>query len=151
MSEGSSRDIDATINDWAALVSVNKPGFTHRPDHQLVAALEDVARMVEVIAELNAVGIDNDQITVLYGPSGRAVLDITGSGHGPWTHVVRSVQRLGYDGNSLAVYDEDLQRGAAIVHIAVMHAKTPQVVELLQRQQFRHIGYFGAGTFEQFR
>jgi hypothetical protein len=150
-SESTGFDADVEADLRAGLKSVNDDHFVHRPDHQLVAVLDDPAGMARLTADLLSDGISLEQIRVLYGPVGRDVLDISGSRHGHWSHLVRTVQRLGYDGNTLAKYDEALKAGHVIVHVSVPKSHVAANVDLLRRHQLREISYFGSGTFEQFR
>jgi hypothetical protein len=153
MTDSGKTDFDADVEAKlrAGLKSVNEDHFIHHPDHQLVAVLDNPALMAELTTDLLANGVSLEQIQVLYGPTGRDVLDISGIRHGHWSHLVRTVQRLGYDQNTLVNYDEALKNGHVVVHVSVAKSQVPAHVELLKRHQLREISYFGSGTFEQFR
>lgn len=135
----------------ATLRSVNDDRFVHHPDHQLVAVLEEPSQMSSLADDLASSGVGPEKIRVLYGPAGRAVLDVSGCRHGHWSHLVRTLQRLGYDENTLAGYDEALKNGHVVVHVEVPRSHVAPNVEVLRRHQLREIGYFGASSFEQFR
>ena len=154
MPESERTDADAASvekNLIDSSISANRDQFRHRPSHQLVAVLDDLSQMPTLTTALKALGVSLGQVGVLYGPDGRDVLDVTGSLHGRWSHLVRTLQRLGYDGNTLVNYDEALKQGHVVVHLAIPAAQLSPVVDLLRRHHLSEIGYFGAGTFEQFR
>jgi hypothetical protein len=64
--------------------------------------------------------------------------------------IVRSFQRLGYDEETLEVYDEALRDGELVLHVPARPADSARIAALLQRHQVHGVGYFGPGTFEQF-
>ncbi len=63
---------------------------------------------------------------------------------------LRTLQRLGYDGTTLAIYDEALGDGDLVLHVPVRPKDRSRIVALLQRHGVHDVGYFGPGTFEQF-
>ena len=77
-------------------------------------------------------------------------MDGHGRYHGLRGRIVRAFQRLGYDGTTLAIYDEALRRGDLPLQVPVGPAGRRRVVALLQRHDVHDLGYFGPGTFEQF-
>ncbi len=70
--------------------------------------------------------------------------------HGLRGRVVRTLQRLGYDGTTLAIYDEALADGDLLLRVPVRPADRTRIAALLQRHGVHDLGYFGPGTFEQF-
>jgi hypothetical protein len=70
--------------------------------------------------------------------------------HGLRGRVVRTLQRLGYDGATVAIYDEALGDGDLLLRVPVRPADRYRIVALLQRHRVHDLGYFGPGTFEQF-
>ena len=62
---------------------------------------------------------------------------------------MRTLQRLGYDDTTLAIYDEALRHGDLVLHVPVRHRDRQRIAALLQRHQVHDLGYFGPGTFEQ--
>ena len=63
---------------------------------------------------------------------------------------MRAFQRLGYDQETLEVYDEALRNGELVLHVPARPADGARIAALLQRHQAHDLGYFGPGTFEQF-
>ena len=63
---------------------------------------------------------------------------------------MRAFQRLGYDQESLEIYDEALRDGELVLHVPVRPADSARIAALLQRHHVHDVGYFGPGTFEQF-
>ena len=87
---------------------------------------------------------------ILCGEQGARILDAHGRYHGLRARIVRAFQQLGYDGNTLAVYDEALGHGELVLHVPAPPADHSRIAALLQRHQVHDVGYFGPGTFEQF-
>ena len=63
---------------------------------------------------------------------------------------MRAFQRLGYDGTTLAIYDEALRDCDLLLQVPVRPADRHNVAGLLQHHHVHDLGYFGPGTFEQF-
>ena len=57
---------------------------------------------------------------------------------------------FGYDGTTLAIYDEALRKGDLLLHVPVRPRDRSRIAALLQRHGVHDVGYFGPGTFEQF-
>ena len=64
--------------------------------------------------------------------------------------IVRAFQRLGYDGETLEIYDEALRDSELVLHVPARPTDSARIAALLQRHQVHGVGYFGPGTFEQF-
>ena len=77
-------------------------------------------------------------------------MDAHGRYHGLRARIVRAFQRLGYDETTLEIYDEALRKGDLLLQVPAQPAQRRRVVELLQHHHVHDLGYFGAGTFEQF-
>jgi hypothetical protein len=63
---------------------------------------------------------------------------------------VRTLQRLGYDETTLAIYDETLRDGDLLLRVPARPAERRGIAALLQRHHVHDVGYFGPGTLEQF-
>ena len=63
---------------------------------------------------------------------------------------MRAFQRLGYDEETLEIYDEALRDGELVLHVPARPADSARIAALLLRHQVHDVGYFGPGTFEQF-
>ena len=63
---------------------------------------------------------------------------------------MRAFQRLGYDEETLELYDEALRDGELVLHVPARPAHSACIAALPQRHQIHGVGYFGPGTFEQF-
>lgn len=69
--------------------------------------------------------------------------------YGLRARIVRALQRFGYDGTTLAIYNEALRDGG-LLRVPARHADRQRVAALLQRHPVHDLGYFGPGAFEQF-
>ena len=122
----------------------------HRPIYHVVGLLTDKPQISAISRDLESAGVDVAAVEILCGERGAAILDEHGRYHGLRGRVVRTIQRLGYDGTILALYDEALRDGDLLLRVPVRPAGRCRVVELLQHHQVHDVGYFGPGTFEQF-
>jgi hypothetical protein len=129
---------------------INVDHFYHRPVYNVVGLLTDKSQLPAISSELRSAGVDVAAVEVLCGGQGARILDEDGRYHGLRGRVVRTLQRLGYDGTTLAIYDEALGDGDLVLHIPVRPKDRSRIVALLQRHGVHDVGYFGPGTFEQF-
>jgi hypothetical protein len=127
---------------------INVDHFYHRPTYNVVGLLTDKSEIPAISADLESAGINVAAVEILCGEQGVRNLDQDGRYQGLRARIVRAVQRFGYDGTTLAIYDEALRDGDLLV--PVRHADRQRIAELLQRHQVHDLGYFRPGTFEQF-
>lgn len=100
--------------------------------------------------ELASAGVDVSAVEILCGEQGARILDAHGRYHGLRARIVRAFQQIGYDENTLAIYDEALGHGELVLHVPSPPADRDRIAGLLHRHQVHDVGYFGPGTFEQF-
>ena len=129
---------------------INVDHFYHRPIYHVVGLLTDKAEISAISRDLDSAGVDVAAVEILCGERGAAILDEHGRHHGLRGRVVRAFQRLGYDGTTLAIYDEALSSGDMLLQVPVRPAQRRRIAELLQHHHVHDLGYFGPGTFEQF-
>ena len=129
---------------------INVDHFYHRPVYHVVGLLTDKPEISAISRELGSAGVDVAAVEILCGERGAAILDEHGRYHGLRGRVVRAFQRLGYDGTTLALYDEALRDGDLLLQVPVRPADRYHITAALQRHQVHDVGYFGPGTFEQF-
>jgi hypothetical protein len=124
--------------------------FYHRPTYHVVGLLTDQSQIPAISAELRSAGVDVAEVEILCGEQGARILDEHGCYHGLRARVVRTLQRFGYDEETLELYDEALRNGDLLLRVPVRPDGRRGIVGLLQRHQVHDVGYFGRGTFEQF-
>jgi hypothetical protein len=113
----------------------------------VAALLPDRQSVESALGDLPA-GIDTEHVRILFGEEGARILDRTGAEHGFLTHFVRALQSLGYDQNILAVYDEGLRSGLALMTVPCPPVRRYEVGNVLRARGAHSIIYFGAGTAE---
>jgi len=118
---------------------VNVDHFYHRPVYNVVGLLTERSEIPAISGELESAGVDVAAVEILCGEQGARILDEHGRYHGLRGRVVRTLQGFGYDGTTLAIYDEALRKGDLLLLAA-----------LLQRHGVHDMGYFGPGRFQQF-
>ena len=129
---------------------VNVDHFCHRPVYNVVGLLTEKAEIPPISSDLRSAGVDVAAVEILCGEQGARILDEDGRYHGLQGRVVRTLQRMGYDGTTLAIYDEALRHGDLVLHVPVRPKDRGRIAALLQRHGVHDVGYFGPGTFEQF-
>jgi hypothetical protein len=144
--------LEAVAQWWGRLAVsehvVNVDHFIHRPVAAVTALLPDRQSVESALGDLQSVGFDAAHARILDGEEGARILDITGTEHGFRTEFVRAVQSLGYDQNTLAVYDEGLRSGQALMTVPCAPARRYEVGGLLRAHGAHALVYFGAGTSE---
>lgn len=129
---------------------INVDRFYHRPTYHVVGLLTGKSQIAAISAELRSAGVDVAAVEILCGEQGARILDEHGRYHGLRARVVRTLQRLGYDQETLEIYDEALRHGDLVLHVPARPADRRRIAALLQRHQVHDVGYFGRRTFEQF-
>jgi len=129
---------------------INVDHFYHHPIYHVVGLLTEHSEIQAISRELESAGVDVAAVEILCGEQGAHILDMDGRYHGLRGRVVRTLQRLGYDGTTLAIYDEALTDDDLLLRVPVRPADRTRIAALLQRHGVHDLGYFGPGTFEQF-
>ena len=129
---------------------INVDRFYHRPVYHVVGLLTEKSEIPAISRELESAGVDVAAVEILCGEQGAPILDEHGRYHGLRGRVVRAFQQLGYDEETLEIYDEALGHGDLLLHVPARPADRYRIAALLQRHQVHDVGYFGPGTFEQF-
>lgn len=88
---------------------INVDHFYHRPTDDVGGLLTDESQIAAISADLESAGIDVAAVEILCGEQGVRILDEDGRYHGLRVRIVRALQRFGYDGTTLAIYDEALR------------------------------------------
>src|SRR5215469_2999745 len=68
--------------------------FISYPTSRVGGIIDNVGDAQSALDDLKAAGFTPDDIRVLTGEEGARRIDVKGDEHGPWAHVVRSVQEL---------------------------------------------------------
>ena len=129
---------------------VNVDHFYHRPVYNVVGLLTEKSEIPAISSELESAGVDVAAVKILCGEQGARILDEYGRYHGLRARIVRTLQGFGYDGTTLAIYDEALRKGDLLLHVPARPKDRSRIAVLLQRHGVHDVGYFGPGTFEQF-
>ena len=129
---------------------INVDHFQHRPIYHVVGLLTNKSQIPAVSADLRSAGVDIAAVEILCGEQGARILDKDGRYHGLRGRVVRTLQRLGYDQETLEIYDEALSDGDLVLQVPARPEDSRRIAALLQRHEVHDVGYFGPGTFEQF-
>ena len=130
-------------------VQFNIDHFYHHPTHHLVGLLTEKSEVPAIRRVLESAGVDLAGVEILCGERGAAILDEHGLYHGLRGRIVRAVQRLGYDQETLETYDEALRHGDLLMRIPAPPVDRYRIAALLQLHQVHHMGYFGREWFEQ--
>ena len=116
----------------------------------MVGLLSERSEVQALSRDLASAGVDVAAVEILCGEQGARILDAHGRYHGLRARIVRAFQQLGYDGTTLAIYDEALGHGELVLHVPAPPADRSRIAALLRSHQVHDVAYFGPGTFEQF-
>ncbi len=126
----------------------NVDKFRHKPVHAVSALLPDEQSTVAACQDLDNAGFEVTQAQILRGEEGARILDSRGTQHGYAAHLVRILQRLGMDENSLDVYDEALRHGETLISIPCASDSARDVAYILENHGGHAMFYWGRGTRE---
>ena len=126
---------------------INVDEFRHRPVKEIAALLPERA-VRAVIEDLRDANVDISEVRVLHGEQGAQILDPSGTEHGFATRIVRWLQNLGYDQNILAVYEETLEKGEALITVPCAPEDRHRLSQLMIARGAHGVIYFGPGTAE---
>ena len=93
---------------------INVDHFYHRPAYHVVGLLPGQSEIPALSRELASAGVDVSAAEILCGEQGARILDAHGRYHGLRARIVRAFQQIGYDENTLAIYDEALGHGELV-------------------------------------
>jgi hypothetical protein len=150
--EGAPRLCEALLQGWGtgsvSEYAVNVDHFIHRPVAAVTALLPDWQSVESALGDLQSGGFDTEHARILLGEEGARILDRAGAEHGFHAGLVRALQSLGYDQNILAVYDEGLRSGQALVTVPCAPIKRYEVGNGMRARGAHAIIYFGVGAAE---
>src|SRR3954468_24860024 len=150
--EGAPQLCQALLQGWGRRAvsehAVNVDHFIHRPVAAVTALLPDWQSVESALGDLQSAGFDAEHARILLGKDGARILDIMGTEHGFWRGLERALQSMGYDENILAVYDEGLRSGQALMTVPCAAARRYEVGNVLRARGAHSIIYFGASTAE---
>ena len=127
---------------------VNVDYFIHRPVTAVTALLPDLQSVESALSDLQFAGFEAEHARLLQGQEGARILDIMGTEHGFWRGLERAMQTLGYDQNILAIYDEGLRSGQALMTVPCASDVRYEIGNVLRACGAHAIIYFGVGTAE---
>ncbi|HJT96364.1 MAG TPA: hypothetical protein VJ777_31175 [Mycobacterium sp.] len=128
---------------------VNQSDFVATYKNSVVAIIPD-GRVVESSAALAKVGVDLTRVDVLQGEIGAHILDFDGVEHGPWAHLVRTLQKLGTASNERENFAWALRNGESVIIIPVHNQVTADIsARILEEHGGRRIVHFGKHAAEQ--
>src|SRR5215469_11841842 len=94
---------------------INVDHFYHRPVFHVVGLLTENSEIPAISNDLTSAGVDVTAVEILCGEQGARILDEHGRYHGLRGRIVRAFQRLGYDQETLEIYDEALREGELVL------------------------------------
>jgi hypothetical protein len=128
---------------------LNQADFVAVQHNKVVAIVPD-GHLDESTTALAQVGVDLGQVDVLQGEIGACILDFDGTEHGPWAHLVRTVQKLGTASNERENYAAALRGGEAVIIVPVHQGiEVDACSRVLAEHGCRRIIHFGKYAVEQ--
>lgn len=95
---------------------INPDTFKWSQTNAVTAILPHDA-LARCLAGLATTGVDVTDVAVLEGDKGQSILDVEGTEHGFWAHVLRSLQKLGSASNERENYSDALGQGKIVLSV----------------------------------
>lgn len=123
--------------------------FTSYPVDHIIFVVDEPDELDAIADALRQGGKDSDDLKVLAGPEGAARLDSTGRRGGMKHRIRRLVGTFGDEHGELSAIEEELQRGAMAMAVAVRDEEDKQeLARLLRGYDVRHLRFYGRMTVE---
>lgn len=128
---------------------INQSGFV-AVQHDKVVAIVPAGHLDQLTAALAAAGADLTQVDVLEGETGACILDFDGTEHGPWAHLVRTMQKFGTASNERENYAAALRSGESVILVPVHdEIGVDRYARIFSEHDCRRIIHFGKYTVDQ--
>ena len=101
-------------------VGFNVNQFYRYPMNRVAAIFDDLEGATAALPQLEQAGFDLTAVNVLSGREGARLLNLEGTGQGPWARALRVLQRGGaFEGETLRIHDSALRNDQAVVFVPV--------------------------------
>ncbi len=121
--------------------------FIGYPTNHLLAVIDERAKAENAARELREAGFEDVQL--YRGRSGEHAIDASGTEHGGGEQLVRMVEQMFSNKDSLAEYETSVQRGSSVVAVQVADdERRTQALSILERRGAHTINYFGKTVVE---
>ncbi len=126
-------------------VRLNRGHFHFYPSRQLVGVIDGSPALHGLLADVAALGVPEDDLTVLFGEAGERWLDADGTWHGPLGRLVRWTQFLTVEGEDVGTYEDALAAGRYVVAVTIARdsAAYPGLLDAYRRANGHDVRYFG--------
>jgi hypothetical protein len=127
-------------------------GYVFVPQNRITAIFSSQDDVRGAVKDLEALGIEPQNVDVFVGPEGAAALDLSGEGHGPITRQLRNFEALMVlvAGESHRRADAALKSGAMALAVLLdgKEESKPEVAALLKVRHATLVRYWGRWTVE---
>ena len=125
--------------------------FRFYPDQQLVGVIDTQQALEGALRGVTALGIPDQDVTVLTGAAGERWLDADGLRHGLLGRFVRWTENLMEEHADTRIYAEHLAAGRMVlaVRLARTSSSCPRLVSTFLCAQAHFILYFNTGVIEE--
>ncbi len=113
-----------------------------------MGVLPDLDSALATCSDLEAARVDLSAAQLLHGVEGARILDPSGTEHGYKERLLRFFQSFGFEQNVLAVYEEGLNRGGALLTIHCTRDEAGVIAGHMTAHGGHAINYYGDGTLE---
>jgi hypothetical protein len=124
------------------LLNCDEPYWLHLSD-AVIALVPNVELVDRVVTTLDVNGVDVSVVRILQGDEGARIFDRTGAEHGLRARLTRFVENLGYDQETLSLYDEGVRKGESIVAVPSGPRESAWLGRMLADHEGHSVFYFG--------
>jgi hypothetical protein len=125
--------------------------FISYPTNKVVGIIDDPDDAKAALRDLRAAGFTADEIEVLTGEEGAHRIDVTGEGHGLLARIVRSVQKLvgNYESVHVRRHEQELLAGHYGIGVTAKEQEAREkVCEILKSHKGHFINFYGKWAVE---
>ncbi len=137
-------------NEEELTVSANRHGFVGYPTDHVYGIVDNPAKDVpEIMGDLLALDVATEAIHVYCCQKGLEELAPSGKGYGLKARVQRILQTIGYEGEQLRRVQRELEKGHAVVGVAVDDREAKKAVAAVLHKRGGHdVHYYARFTIE---
>jgi len=117
--------------------------FIRYPTDHMFAVVNEASAAGEAFAALQAVGIEDDDLSTFTGNAGAIRIDASGTHHGIFARLLRVAQAMSMDGDQSQRYEDEARKGHTVIAV---HSADPVVrqraLQILKSHGGHYINYY---------
>lgn len=124
------------------LINCDEPYWLYLSE-AVIGLIPRVELVDHALSTLSANGVDISTVRILQGDDGVRIFDRTGAAHGVRARVIRFFENLGYDQETLSLYDDGVRKGESIVAVPATAHESESLGRVMADHDGHAVFYFG--------